>query len=85
MSTDSEKLAHEFLTEAKYLWNSSNLNDTIVECGLQAVEEYFEDLQKEIDLRYAPDEVIRFIGFNLVSQTADMILKMYKQNLNNNF
>lgn len=73
MRTEANEIMDHYITESQFLWNSSGLNDTIVECGVNALGRCREDL----DLEDCPEMMARRFGIELVMKTTKLILMMY--------
>lgn len=77
MSHKSKEIFDEFATEAKYLWNSSDLDDNIIYSGVEAIERFKKRLFENVDFDKMPETMARQAGFNLIETTTKMILSIY--------
>lgn len=74
----SAKVFEEYVTESKFLWNSSDLDDTLIYCGVEALGDFQEDIEKAIDFERCPEVLARKMGYRLILKTVQMIVALYE-------
>ena len=77
MKTKPEEIVDEFLVETEYLWNTSGLNDDVIQAGIRALHGFEKKIKEDLDLERCPKWLARKMGYTLVLYTVEMILSLY--------
>lgn len=78
MQSNTREVFDDYITESKYLWNSSGLDDDLIYCANEALDKFSRESMQKIDFERCPDAIARKMGMKLVHKTVQMILALYE-------